>query len=944
MVSVNDRIASAAADRSSELILSGLGLTELPEEVRSLSGLTSLDLSNNELATLPPWLADFTALERLDASGNNLQSVPESLRTLRSIRTLYLSDNRISYLPTWICDLGSLRKLDLEGNLLTILPACIGNLTELTHLYAARNSLATVPFSLAALESAHIDLERNPLAPELRAAYEESTDDLRAFLRNLERDGEFMREAKLILVGEGGVGKSSLLATLRDEEWIPDRTMTHGIEVKPLVVSVRGVSISLNGWDFGGQAVLRPTHQLFFTAPAVYLVVWNPRMGPERNFVEYWIRLIRHRAGTDVRVLVVATHAEHDQRNLHVDERSLRDQFGDMISGFHYIDSRTGLGIDELRHSVGLTAEQLPHVGRWYPRSWKQLRDALHEGGSPYLTYPAYERIAGEHGLPRVEARSMARIASALGYWIYYSEDVGLSDVVILKPDWLSTAISLVLDDPETARVHGLLQHRRLPRLWNDASRSQRYPPHLYPAFLQLMEKFDISYRIPDRSDGVGPSSLVAQLVPPQMPSMTQWTEYGRELEASKLVCEVVDSAGGEPTAPEGLMYQLIVRLHSLSLGRNDFERSIHWQGGMVLDDEYNGRALLTISGNKITVEVRAAYPQFLLHRLTEDVRRHVEKFWKGLAVRIMVPCQDECGDRTPGAGLFDVEHLVASRSHGHSAFPCSRCGTWLQIDSLLEGSEPATSRGSDLADAIDAVIGPRLAELQSAVVTQGRQTLEAVGDLEFSTQRALSQAEERYTNLILALDEEARDGPRLITVAVLEPKLLRGGFAKCKVRVTLWCEHSRLPIHVLDGGGGRGLYEIEVTRDWLVKAAPWIKATSMVIKSLLPAGFLIPEIDLSGLAKDAVDRAMESTLTSLNEVPGLQSRVDAASSSQYGRDVRADGSLLRTLHAFLRQNDPSFGGLERVRLRDRYLWVHPRFVNRYRLPPPEVPAVRGVE
>jgi GTPase SAR1 family protein len=99
-----------------------------------------------------------------------------------------------------------------------------------------------------------------------------------------------------VLVGEGGVGKSSLLAALRAERWVEKRDTTHGVEIKPVEVSHEGRAITLNGWDFGGQKIYRSTHQLFFTAPAVYLVVWKPREGPELGLVEHWIAMIRHRA------------------------------------------------------------------------------------------------------------------------------------------------------------------------------------------------------------------------------------------------------------------------------------------------------------------------------------------------------------------------------------------------------------------------------------------------------------------------------------------------------------------------------------------------------------------------------------------------------------------------------------------------------------------------
>src|SRR5262249_58547534 len=102
-----------------------------------------------------------------------------------------------------------------------------------------------------------------------------------------------LNEAKLILIGEGEVGKSCLLGALRDDEWVEGRPTTHGIEIKPVKVidPDSGTEITLNGWDFGGQRVYRPTHQLFFSAPAVYLIGWKPREGPQQGFVKERVKL-----------------------------------------------------------------------------------------------------------------------------------------------------------------------------------------------------------------------------------------------------------------------------------------------------------------------------------------------------------------------------------------------------------------------------------------------------------------------------------------------------------------------------------------------------------------------------------------------------------------------------------------------------------------------------
>jgi len=55
---------------------------------------------------------------------------------------------------------------------------------------------------------------------------------------------------------------------------------------------------------------------------------------------------------------------------------------------------------------------------------------------------------------------------------------------------------------------------------------------------------------------------------------------------------------------------------------------------------------------------------------------------------------------------------------------------------------------------------------------------------------------------------------------------------------------------------------------------------------------------------------------------------------------LRSSGAALRQLHAVLKEQDPSFGGLEKVRNNRREaLWVHPRYVETYRPNPPIVSA-----
>src|SRR5260221_7161581 len=127
---------------------------------------------------------------------------------------------------------------------------------------------------------------------------------------------------------------------LLDKKW-QDHLSTHGIEIQQIKVTepITNTKITLNGWDFGGQRVYRPTHQLFFSAPAVYLVVWKPREGSQQGFVKEWIKLVKHRE-PDAKILVVATHGGPGARQPDIDRQEIWDLFGkEMVIDFFHVDS-----------------------------------------------------------------------------------------------------------------------------------------------------------------------------------------------------------------------------------------------------------------------------------------------------------------------------------------------------------------------------------------------------------------------------------------------------------------------------------------------------------------------------------------------------------------------------------------------------------------------------
>jgi Leucine-rich repeat (LRR) protein len=955
--------------RLTELRIGPNQISKLPDTLQGMTQLQTLFVWNNALTSLPAWIGSFRSLKTLGIPGNQLTELPEAVGDLSSLVELHLGEtpggNPFTGFPECIRKLKALLRLDVRSCNFNEVPDWLCELTKLEYLGLASNSLSDIPPSLASLDRlGQLELTYNPLNPELAVADREGLVAVKRYLRAKSEAQVQLNEAKLILIGEGEVGKSCLLGALRGDEWVDNRASTHGIEIKPVKVIYheKGTEITLNGWDFGGQRVYRPTHQLFFSAPAVYLVVWKPREGSQAGAVKEWIRLVKHRA-PDAKIFVVATHGGPRERQPDIDRQEFWDLFGkDTVVDFFHVDSqppeknettrkRTGecAGIKELKDAIASVAAKLPELGRTVPKSWQEAREALKETKAPYLPLTDVLEVCRKHKMDEETAKLFVTISHRLGHLIHYDHDAALRDIVILKPDWLATAISFVLDDKQTRDGHGLVSSGRLRELWNDPEREEtlRYPDTVHPVFVRLMERYDLSYVVTGmRPKGqADETSLIAQLVPDVRPEddlKTTWATMAADGDEQQVqICRIVDDNGQSATA-EGLFYQLIVRLHKFSLGRTDFEESVHWQRGLVLDDDYNGRALLEHIGNDVRITVRAAFPGAFLAVLTRDVKWLVESFWEGLRCEVVVPCVEPCGKKRPGTGVFEVQKLIAFKRQGMALFPCtvSGCDQAQEIDNLLRNA-PAARRTS-----VETLINESFDELMSSVAairadlkTHDHKEVLRFQKLNQNDQRVLSQIDDAFADLLQALTDEAKEGPRLFSFEPVEPSFWdRPDWISAKYRVTLWCEHSLKPLSILNGGDDkRGVYDVSVPREWLTASAPFLKVLTGMLSLVLPVAASVTKFAMDETAYKGIEKQLDLGQKSLDAVmkggekSGIWLSKNSAPDLEHGTGTRAQGAALRQLHAWLKEKDPGFGGLIRVRnKRNEFLWVHPQFETEY--------------
>lgn len=941
----------------STLHLNDNQLSSLPPEIGKLSNLTELDLDNNQISSLPRILGELAKLTRLDIDDNGLLSIPPQIGNLVELAFLYARRNRLSSLPADIGNLTNLTLLDLGANQLSSLPQELGNIKNLITLDLDENQLLSLPpeiGKLTNLETLHLrdnqlselppelgelqnlttlNLANNRLSDAIMAAKERGTRELLAYLRSL-KEGEALYESKLVLVGEGEVGKTSLVEAMKGKAFVKGRTTTHGIEISQLDLPHPQLdkTITLNAWDFGGQPVYRVTHQFFFSRRSLYLLLWSPRMGVEQCDVEGWIKRIKLRVGDEARIIIVATHCKTGGRIARIDEEQLIRDYGDMIVGFHEVDSGVNVdptdssdtaekvGVEDLKRKIAKAAAGLPQMGEMFSRKWKAARDEVLALGRPpearpRVAYSTFADTCSKHGLDGVDTDTLAGLMHDLGHVVYYSDDEGLKDEMVLQPEWMTKAIGFVLEDKETNDKSGELEHARLRGIWYDHEMEdrERYDPEFHSFFLRLMEKHDVSYRL----DG-GQASLVTQLVPNVRPDNLPWDigepSPGRVGQVS-LVCQM-------DAEPPGLVPWMIVRTHHFAT----YPRR-HWQKGMFLKYDGHGEALLEVrkGGREFIATVRAAWPNYFMSIIQYTLDRLITDRWPGLEKIYSVPCPERSnGDSCDGR--FELDSLRQFLVEGDKTIRCQRCRKIQNIPKMLVGFEELTERES-LMRRLDEATTDR--DQYARAATEERN-------------RLASYAARMFSAVLRAIGSENRECPRIFT---LLPEKLSGfnpaNIGKTGHRLTLWCEYAgeQHPTCTIGSGkkdakqGERGEYIFKGTKEWLVNVAPYAKLVAGLLKAVVPiAGAATKMLVDKTLLDDVGPKLdlMEKITASL-----LQGEFDTRRAPKEPSKLvtQAEGDGVRALHNLLLKLDPdrTWGGLRRALTpTGEYLWLCPTHYRKY--------------
>jgi internalin A len=639
------RIEEAARNHNRTLDLSNQNLTEIPREIFQLQNLRSLDLYNNQIVKIPDEITQLQNLRLLYLSSNQIVEIPDAITQLQNLTELYLSRNQIVEIPDAITQLQNLKELNISNNKIIKILKPIEYLVKLNHF----------------------DLSNNPLAIPLEILNTGEQEKILNYLLQLYRSqNRPLHEAKVLLIGQGSVGKTSLRKKLINNQFDHNEPQTDGLEVEYWPIKINENKIRLNVWDFGGQEIYHATHQFFLTKRSLYLLVCNCRTSEEENRLEYWLKLIET-FGDQSPVIIVGN--KKDEQPFDINRKALLEKYPN-IQAILETSCLNGQGIVELRTAIMQEVGQLKEVYDPLPLPWFEVKEQLEKMAEDFISDRKYIGICIKNNINEDENQEqLIDLLHRLGVVLCFRNHALLQSTNVLNPDWVTQGIyALLSDDILKTQKKGIFSASELTRILDH----QRYPQQRHHYLIELMKEFQLCFKLNESEQ-----YLIPGLLPKEEPENTDLGQNCLEFQYHYRIL------------PESIISRFIV------LNHEKIHEQTYWRSGVILFHQ-EGSEICNLACIKadfedkkifITINRREQTRRSFL-ALIRDIFRKIHHTFANLEVSEWVPVPDY-----PNHPPLDYQELMGLEKMGETELPIGKLGIKVNIRQLLNGYESIESR-----------------------------------------------------------------------------------------------------------------------------------------------------------------------------------------------------------------------------------------------------------
>ncbi|MEN8907179.1 MAG: COR domain-containing protein, partial [Clostridiales bacterium] len=596
------------------LSLSNTQIKEIPVSITNLTNLQSLDLSESQIKEIPDSIINLTNLQSLDLMHTQIKEIPISITNLTNLQSLNLMHTQIKEIPISIANLTNLQSLNLSNTQIKEIPISITNLTNLQSLNLSNTQIKKFPPKLLEL---NLSINNSKYTSKGINLFDLNFSDIPPEIVNqgkkfigiyFKEEKEENKEFKIIFIGDGSAGKTSLIKRLMNKGFDAKESTTLGITITDQIFESEKKEYISHMWDFGGQEIMHSTHKFFLSERCLYILVLDARK--EEN-IEYWLKHIESLGGNSPTLVVLNKIDTFFQAA--VDEKFLREKYNHNIKDFYKISCKNNTNIDKIEEGIRKHIKDIEGIDYSLPIKWIDIKGKLEKMKSNYISFKDYSKLCESKEIYNFDIQNtLLNFLKDMGI-ICSFEELQIKNKKVLNPKWITNAIYKIMTNEEIKNNNGYLEKNKVGEIINDLCNNKIYIKE-YCEFtdckydfddqiyiLNLMREFELCYSLDSKFE------LIPALMNKSEPDFTfdKKNSLRYMLKYSFL--------------PKSIIHRLIVRNNIKIKMKN-----LVWNTGVVLSDNENEtEALVKLDEEEkiINIYIIGNFGRNLLTKLRDDLR-----------------------------------------------------------------------------------------------------------------------------------------------------------------------------------------------------------------------------------------------------------------------------------------------------------------------------------
>jgi small GTP-binding protein len=177
------------------------------------------------------------------------------------------------------------------------------------------------------------------------------------------------REYKVILAGNSGVGKTSLIQKVARGVFVPNHNVTMTGDFSTIYYTLNGVKTKLQLWDTCGLEKYRSTSRIFFRGAHAAFVMFDTTDQFSLSACQDWIREVRDLASSSVVIYLVGSKIDLPNRKVTLEMAQQFVLTHNLVSA-HFVSAKTHENVDALMTALKLALHStiVPTIDFIYPR------------------------------------------------------------------------------------------------------------------------------------------------------------------------------------------------------------------------------------------------------------------------------------------------------------------------------------------------------------------------------------------------------------------------------------------------------------------------------------------------------------------------------------------------------------------------------------------------